>query len=137
MEVLVGHCLRETQVVGIQRGRELSYGTEAQVWGTGTILIYKIDVWQILISTVMPQSHFNTSDDSAPSSQNSYKIRKRDHTWLICFRPRRKLQRTVLLTAESAESTLSLFMQMDESVEQHDENIWQIHLLRTVFAGGG
>lgn len=29
------------------RGRELSYGTEAQVWGTGKILIYKIDVWQI------------------------------------------------------------------------------------------
>lgn len=29
------------------RGRELSYGTEAQVWGTGEILIYKIDVWQI------------------------------------------------------------------------------------------
>lgn len=28
------------------RGRELSYGTEAQVWGTGKILIYKIDVWQ-------------------------------------------------------------------------------------------
>lgn len=47
MEVLVGHCLRETQVVGIQRGKELSYGTEAQVRGTGRILIYKIDVWQI------------------------------------------------------------------------------------------
>lgn len=37
-------------------GRELSYGTEAQVWGSGKILIYKIDVWQILISLV-PQSH--------------------------------------------------------------------------------
>lgn len=47
MEVLVGRCLRETQVVGVQRGKELSYGTEAQVWGTGKILIYKIDVWQI------------------------------------------------------------------------------------------
>lgn len=42
----------------------------------------------------------------------------------------------VWLTAESAESTFSLLMQMYESVEQHDENIWQIHLLRTVFAGG-
>lgn len=52
MEVLVGHCLRETQVVGIQRGKELSYGTEARVWGTGKILIYKIDVWQILIFDV-------------------------------------------------------------------------------------
>lgn len=52
MEVLVGHCLRETQVVGTQRGKELSYGTEAQVWGTGKILIYKIDVWQILIFDV-------------------------------------------------------------------------------------
>lgn len=26
---------------------------------------------------------------------------------------------------------------MAKSVEQHYENIWQIHLLRTVFAGGG
>lgn len=47
-EVLVGHCLGGIQVVGIQRGKELYYGTEAQDWGTGTILIYKIDVWQIL-----------------------------------------------------------------------------------------
>lgn len=38
--------------------------------------------------------------------------------------------------AESAESTLSLFMQMDESVVQHYKDIWQIHLLCTVFAGG-
>lgn len=56
---------------------------------------------------------------------------------MIRFRWRRKLlQRTVLLTAEAAESTFSLFMQMDESVEQHYENIWQIHPLCTVFAGG-
>lgn len=45
-EVLAGHCLGGIQVVGIQRGKEL-YGTEARGWGTGTILIYKIDVWQI------------------------------------------------------------------------------------------
>lgn len=46
-EVLAGHCLGRRQVVGIQRGKELYYGTEARGWGTGTILIYKIDVWQI------------------------------------------------------------------------------------------
>lgn len=54
----------------------------------------------------------------------------------IHFRPRRKLQRTVLLTAESTESTIRLFMQMAESVERRYENIWQILLLCTVFAGG-
>lgn len=75
MEVLVGHCLRETQVVGIQRGRELSYGTEAQVWGIGKILIYKIDVWQILISSLMPRSHFDISNDSVSSTQNSQLIK--------------------------------------------------------------
>lgn len=46
-EVLAGHCLGRRQVVGIQRGKELYYGIEARGWGTGTILIYKIDVWQI------------------------------------------------------------------------------------------
>lgn len=58
MEVLVGHCLRETQVVGIQIGKELSYGTEARVWGTGRILIYIIDVWQI---------HFDFDIDASKS----------------------------------------------------------------------
>lgn len=45
-EVLVGHCLGGIQVGGIQRGKELYYGTEARDRGTGTIFIYKIDVWQ-------------------------------------------------------------------------------------------
>lgn len=53
-----------------------------------------------------------------------------------CCRPRRKLRRSALLTAKSAEPTLGLFMQMAESVEWRYENIWQIFLLCTVFAGG-
>lgn len=57
------------------RGRELSYGTEARVWGTGKILIYKIDVWQILISMLMPQSHVDICSDSASSTENSQLIK--------------------------------------------------------------
>lgn len=62
------------------RGRELSYGTEAQVWGTGKILIYKIDVWQISISTLTPQSHFRYLQRLGVVDKKftAYKIRKKE-----------------------------------------------------------
>ena len=47
MEVLVGHCLRETQVVGIQEAESYRMAQRLRYGGLGEILIYKIDVWQI------------------------------------------------------------------------------------------
>lgn len=54
MEVLVGHCLRETQVVGIQEAERYRMAQRLRCMGggSGEILIYKIDVWLI--------SDFNT-----------------------------------------------------------------------------
>lgn len=84
--MLVGHRWGGTQVVGIQRGKELYYGTEAQDWGTGTILIYKIDVWQIL--------DFRRLRVTSAMTQNSQleKYEKGVSLLLIGFR---KLQRRV------------------------------------------
>lgn len=57
VEVLVGH----TVMAEAER-----YGTEAQGWGTGTILIYKINVWQIWLKIDVSKSSDN-STDSVPS----------------------------------------------------------------------
>lgn len=73
MEVLVRALLERNTGSWHPRGRELSYGTEAQVWGIGEFLIYKIDVWQILI--LMRPSHFDISDDSMSSTKNSQLIK--------------------------------------------------------------
>lgn len=67
------------------RGRELSHGTEARVSGSGKILIYKIDVWQILISTLMPQSHMDICNDSVSSSENSQLIKTKLNDFFFLF----------------------------------------------------
>lgn len=123
-EVLVGHRLGGVQVVGIQRGKELYYGTEAQDWGTGTILIYKIDVWQILD---FRRRCLRVPSVPTPSTQNSqlekYQKGHRISLLLIGFR---KLQRRVSLAAESAESTFKpVHASGGKSVGRRKEDVWQ------------
>lgn len=58
------------------RGRELSYGTEAQVRGTGKFLIYKIDVWQNLdFQHWCLKVILISGNDSVSSSENSQLIK--------------------------------------------------------------
>lgn len=74
MEVLVGHCLRETQVVGIQEAesylmaQRLRYGDWEDSYLQNRCLAN-------LISTLMPQSHLDVSNDLVSSTKNSQLIK--------------------------------------------------------------
>lgn len=57
--------------------QRLGYG------GSGKILIYKIDVWQILISTLMPQSHMDICIDSVSSTENSQLIKTKSNDFFF------------------------------------------------------
>lgn len=147
MEVLVGHCLREnTGSWHPKRQRAILWHRGS---GTGE---WKDSYLQNRCLANFWFQHWCPSESlrylSRPGVINTeftaYKIRKKKKRkkeiilfffffLSICSRPRRKLQSTVLLTAESAESTSSLFMQNGRiGGATLYENIWQIHLLCAV-----
>lgn len=106
VEVLVGRCLRKTQVVGIQEAESYLMAQRLR-YGDGEDSYLQNRCLANLISTLTPQSHFDIFNDLVSSTKNSaVREQEKNKSVFDLFSDQEgKLQRTVLLTAESADST--------------------------------